>query len=158
MTWTDPTLASRAAATGLPDPEFGAGFYADVAPKRLLAWVVDTLLVILATLAAVLMTALIGLFFVPVIFLTLSFLYRYVTIARGSATWGMRLAAIEFRTLQGARLDRATAFVHTLGYTLSVAFVLPQLVSIALMLTTARGQGLSDLILGTAAINRAARD
>ena len=158
MTWTDPFAPRRPDDTGLPDPAFNAGFYADVAPKRLLAWAVDTVLIVLATLAVVLLTALVGLFFLPIIFLTISFLYRYVTLARGSATWGMRLAAIEFRTLQGARFDNATAFAHTLGYTLSIAFVLPQMASIALMLTTPRGQGLSDLALGTAAINRAARD
>lgn len=158
MTWTDPFPPRRPGLSGLPDPALNAGFYADVAPKRLLAWAVDTVLVVVATLAVVLMTALVGLFFLPVIFLTLNFLYRYVTLARGSATWGMRLAAIEFRTLRGTRLDAATAFAHTLGYTLSIAFVLPQIASIALMLTTPRGQGLSDLVLGTAAINRAARE
>ena len=158
MTWTDPHPAGARPGSGLPDPELNAGFYADVAPKRLLAWVVDTVLVVLATIAAVLLTALVGLFFFPILFLTISFVYRYATLARGSATWGMWLAAIEFRTLQGDRLDRGTAFAHTLGYTLSVAFVLPQIASIAMMLTTPRGQGLSDMVLGTAAINRAARD
>jgi hypothetical protein len=47
--------------------------------------------------------------------------------------------------------------LHTLGYTLTIATLLPQLLSIALMLTGARGQGLSDLVLGTVAINRPAR-
>jgi hypothetical protein len=35
--------------------------------------------------------------------------------------------------------------------------VLPQLLSIAMMLFGARGQGLTDFVLGTVAINRAAR-
>ncbi|WP_102223104.1 RDD family protein [Acidimangrovimonas sediminis] len=156
MTWTDPTRTA-ATADGLPDPDFAAGFYSDVAPKRLLAWVVDTLIVFFATLLVVVLTVFIGAFFFPVLFLGINFLYRWVTLARGSATWGMRLASIEFRTLQGDRLDLATAFFHTLGYSLSLSFVFPQIISVVLMLTTARGQGLSDLILGTAAINRTAR-
>ena len=142
---------------GLPDPAFQADFYADVPLKRLIAWGVDTVVILVMTVLVVLMTALVGLFFWPVLFLTLGFLYRWVTLARRSATWGMRLAAIEFRTATGARLDPATAFLHTLGYTVSVAMVLPQLLSIALMLMSPRGQGLSDLVLGTAAINRPAR-
>jgi len=142
---------------GLPDPEMNAGFYADVAPKRLLAWVIDTFLVLAASALVVLFTAFIALFFLPVVFLTLNFLYRWVTISRRSATWGMRLAAIEFRDARGAHLDPATAFAHVLGYSVSISFVLPQILSIGLMLTTPRGQGLSDLVLGTAAINRPGR-
>ncbi len=141
----------------LPDPEFQAGFYRDVAPKRALAWVIDTLLVALLTALAVPFTAFIALFFLPALFLVLNFLYRWVTLSTRSATWGMRFVAIEFRRLDGGRFDPATAFFHPLGYTLCAATVLPQLVSIALMLTTARGQGLSDLVLGSVAINRMAR-
>jgi hypothetical protein len=37
-----------------------------------------------------------------------------------------------------------------------MAFVVPQIISVILMLTGARAQGLSDLVLGTAAINRRA--
>ena len=47
-----------------------------------------------------------------------------------------------------------TAFVHTLGYSLSVAFFFPQLISLGLMGWTRRGQSLSDHVLGTVMINR----
>ena len=69
----------------------------------------------------------------------------------------MRLMAIEFRDRTGRRFDLATAFLHTLGYTLTIATLLLQVLSIGLMLTSARRQGLSDLVLGTVAINRPAR-
>jgi hypothetical protein len=39
-----------------------------------------------------------------------------------------------------------------------MAFLLPQVVSILMMLAGNRGQGLSDLVLGTAMINRRAGD
>ncbi|MFC2967833.1 RDD family protein [Acidimangrovimonas pyrenivorans] len=141
---------------GLPDPDLNAGFYDGVPAKRAIAWVVDTVLIVLVTALIVPFTAFTALFFLPLLFLTVGFLYRWVTLTTRSATWGMRLVAIEFRRFDGSRFDGATAFLHTLGFTVSVSMVLPQLVSIALMLTTARGQGLSDIVLGTAAINRPA--
>ena len=141
----------------IPDPQFQPEFYADVPTKRLMAWVVDTVLVLVLCLLVLPFTAFTGIFFFPLLFLTLSFAYRVVTIARGSATWGMRLTSIEFRTVQGDRFDLQMAFLHTLGYSISWMFALLQIVSVVLMMTTARGQGLSDHMLGTVAINRRAR-
>ena len=99
----------------IPDPQFQPEFYADVPTKRLMAWVVDTVLVLVLCLLVLPFTAFTGIFFFPLLFLTLSFAYRVVTIARGSATWGMRLTSIEFRTVQGDRFDLQMAFLHTLG-------------------------------------------
>ena len=48
------------------------------------------------------------------------------------------------------------AFLHTLGYTVSIGMPLLQVISIVLMLTTERAQGLSDHVLGTVALNRRA--
>jgi uncharacterized RDD family membrane protein YckC len=68
----------------------------------------------------------------------------------------MRLMAVTLRDRDGGRLDAATAFAHVLGYTVSMALFPLQLVSIALMIALGRGQGLTDLVLGTAVINRPA--
>jgi uncharacterized RDD family membrane protein YckC len=141
----------------LPDPDYQAEFYADVPVKRALAWVVDTLLIAALTLLVVPFTLFTALFFLPVLYLTISFLYRTVGLARHSATLGMRLMSIEFRDRSGARFDLPTAFLHTLGYTLTIGTLVPQILSVALMLTTARGQGLTDIVLGTVAINRPAQ-
>lgn len=141
----------------LPDPDYQAEFYADVPLKRGLAWIVDMVLIAILTVVIVPLTAFTALFFLPLLFLAVGFTYRVVSLARASATPGMRLMAIEFRDRTGRRFDLATAFLHTLGYTLTIATLLPQLLSIGLMLTSARGQGLSDLVLGTVAINRPAR-
>ena len=65
----------------------------------------------------------------------------------------MRLFAIEFRRSDGSYFDGGTAFLHTAGYFASVAIFPAQLVSIAMMLLTPRRQGLTDAILGTAALN-----
>jgi uncharacterized RDD family membrane protein YckC len=146
-----------ASYTGLPDPDYQSEFYADVPAKRALAWVVDTLIVVGIVALAIILTVGIGLFFAGFLWLVIGFVYRVVTLANGSATLGMRMMSIEIRRGDGQRLDLGTAILHTLGYSLSMSFVLPQIASIILMMTGDRGQGLTDLVLGTAAINRAAR-
>ena len=141
---------------GLPDPDRDAAFYAGVPAKRALAWVVDVLLVLVAACLIVPFTAFTAIFFFPVLMMIVGFLYRWLTIAGGSATWGMRLMGLELRGHDGARLNGVTALLHTLGYTVSVVTFPLQLISIAMMAATPRGQGLSDTVLGTTAINRPA--
>lgn len=139
---------------GLPDPALRPDFYETVPLKRLLAFGADMVLIVLIALVFVPFTAFVALFFFPALVAGVNFVYRWVTIARASATPGMRLMAIELRDGRGQRLDAGTAFLHTLIFTASFAFLLPALVSIGLMLTGPRKQGLHDLALGTAAINR----
>ncbi len=146
---------------GLPDPTTQFEFYDGVAPKRAIAWLIDmavTGLISLPFMLPFLATAflIVPLFAIPVIFAITGFLYRWFSIASGSATWGMRFMAIELRDRDGHRLDSNTAFLHTLGTTLSFAISPAQLVSVAAMLLSERGQGLTDMVLGTAMLNRAA--
>ncbi|MGR3757507.1 MAG: RDD family protein [Tranquillimonas sp.] len=138
----------------LPDPDTEGEFYADVPFKRLLAWIVDVILIGIVSVVLVPFTLFTALFYFPLLFMTVGFLYRVVGLARLSATPGMWLTAIQIRDRDGARLDLTGALLHTAGYTLSVMMFPLQLVSIALMLLTPRRQGLTDLVLGTAAINR----
>lgn len=139
---------------GLPDPATSPEFYDGVILKRGFAWVVDAILIGLLTALVVPFTLFAGLFFLPVLYMVLGFLYRWVSLARGSATPGMRLTAIEVRDRFGMPLDSGAALLHTTGYTLSVLVFPMQLVSIALMLISERGQGLTDHVLGTTALNR----
>ncbi len=141
----------------LPDPVMQPEFYADVTVKRGLAWVIDTIVISILILPIILMTAFIGLFFLPFLYLVVGFAYRWISLSGTSATFGMRLMSIEFRDSEGRRFDGGTAFMHTLGYTLSMAFPLVQLASIALMFINERGQGVTDHVLGTVAINRRGR-
>lgn len=138
----------------LPDPHIHAAFYENVPTKRLLAWIVDTVLIVALCLLILPFTAFTGVFFFPLLMLVVGFLYRVGTIASGSATWGMRLVALELRDARDEPLDTSQAFGHTLGYSISVAVAPLQLISVILMLTTARRQGLTDMLLGTAALNR----
>ncbi len=139
-----------------PDPDRHAEFYSGVAFKRGLAWIVDTIFVTLIVVVIALITALTALFILPLVWLAVGFLYRWITLSGDSATWGMRLMSIKFLDRYGQRFDAGTAFLHTLGYSMSMAFVLPQIISVALMMVTRRGQGLTDMVLGSVAINRSA--
>ncbi|MDJ0820970.1 MAG: RDD family protein [Paracoccaceae bacterium] len=140
----------------LPDPVRQPGFYADVPVKRGIAWVIDLVIIMVLVVPVVILTAFIGMLFLPFLYLVVGFLYRWFTIAGGSATWGMRMMAIEFRDSFGRRLDSQQALLHTLGYTVSISIVPVQIVSIILMFTSERGQGVTDMVLGTTALNRRA--
>lgn len=137
-----------------PDPDSQPEFYAGIPTKRFLAWVVDALLIVLFCLLILPFTAFTGVFFFPLMVLVVGFMYRLITLTNGSATYGMRLLGMELRTNADERLDFGTAFAHTLGYSVSVSMMPLQLISVVLMCTTARSQGLSDLVLGTVALNR----
>ena len=136
-----------------PDPHRHSAFYDGVLTKRFLAWVFDLVLIAAITALIVPFTAFTALFFLPVLYLTVAFLYRWATLSGRSATWGMRLMSIEFLDRQGQRFDAGTALIWTIGFSLSTAFILPQILSVILMLTSARGQGLTDHVLGSVAIN-----
>ncbi|QAX29256.1 RDD family protein [Leisingera sp. NJS204] len=140
--------------TALPDPDYQAEFYTSVPAKRLIAWIIDSILIFAISAAAVVLTAFTGLLIWPLLYLAAGFAYRTVTIANGSATWGMRFAGIELRDGSGQRLDSSLAALHTAGYSLSLALPVLQVISVILMLTSSRGQGLTDHFLGTAMLNR----
>ena len=149
-------MSTSAHYADLPDPTREAEFYQDVPAKRLIAWVADVFLISLITALLTLLSLFTALLILPLVYATVSFLYRWVSLTRRSATPGMRFAAIELRSRDGGPLDGATAFFHTVGYFVSVAVFPLQLVSIALMLMSERKQGLTDMVLGTAALNRRA--
>ena len=145
---------------GLPHPTLDARFYAGVPARRLAAFLIDA---VAAVLIGVVVAAAFGvvtlgvgfLAFAPAMGLT-GFLYRWLSIAQWSATPGMLVAGIELRGYGGARLDAAEAFAHTALFSLMTLFVLPQLLSAAVMATSPIGRGFHDMALGTAAINRPA--
>ena len=135
-----------------PDPDIQPQFYESVPTSRLLAWVIDIIVTTGLVLLILPFTAFTGLFFLPFLFIILGFAYRVVTLSRGSATWGMRLMAIELRERGGGPLTSSTALMHTLRF----AFPLIQAISVLFMARDNKGQGLTDMVLGTAMLNRAA--
>ncbi|MCJ8139230.1 RDD family protein [Falsirhodobacter halotolerans] len=140
----------------LPDPDLHAEFYDGVVTKRFLAWLIDITFIFVLTLIALPFTLFIGLLFYPILFVTVGVLYRWWSLARKSATPGMRICGIHFLNRDGDPLGPVEAALHVAGYVLSMGTFLVQVLSIGLMLMTPRRQGLTDLAMGTVAINRAA--
>lgn len=134
-------------------PRFAPHQFSGVPLKRGIAWVFDVILIAVLCTLVLPFTAFTGIFFFPFLMLVVGFIYRWFTIAGGSATWGMRMMGIALCDNDGAPLTSSLALAHTFGYTVSVALPPLQLISIILMLVTARGQGLTDHVLGTTAIN-----
>lgn len=143
--------------SNLPDPIRQPEFYADVTPKRFVAWVIDGAIALALTVLAIPFTMFIAAIFFPLFWLLIGFAYRVITLANGSATLGMRFMGIEMRRHDGARFTLQDAFLHTAGYSMSLTAFPVQALSIILMFTTPRGQGLTDMVLGTVALNRRAR-
>lgn len=145
---------------GLPDPDRERRFYEGVPSRRLAAWVVDAIveLAIGLPLALVFGVLTLGFGFVlfPVILTAVSFLYRTTTIASRSATWGMRLFGVELRRHDGTRFDLVTAALHVTIYLVSFGVILIQIASCVAIATTRYRQGVPDIILRTAMINRPA--
>ena len=140
--------------SSLPDPYHQAAFYEGVSAKRLFAWVIDVIIVTLTTVLLGVLTFGIAWFLWPVFYITVTFLYRWFTISSRSSTWGMRVMNIELRGPSGAPFSSGEAALHTLAFMVSSAFLLPQVLSILMMMLGGRGQGLHDLLIGSAAINR----
>lgn len=142
--------------THLPDPDRQPEFYQSVATKRFFAWLFDIAFISLLCTVAILLTFGLGFFILALIYAVVSFAYRVITIANGSATLGMRFMGIELRDSFGSRMDFGKAVAHTAGYFVSMAFPVIQIISVIMMLTSARGQGLTDAFLGTVMINQRA--
>lgn len=140
--------------TRLPDPHDNPRLYEGVPLKRFLAWIVDSVLVVLLCVLILPLTAFTGVFFFPFLVMVISFGYRVITLSNGSATLGMRLVAIEMRDGEDQPFDLHHAFWHTLGFAISFSFFLVQVVSMIFMASSERGQGLSDKVLNTTALNR----
>lgn len=145
---------------GLPDPSRDPQFYDGVLARRFAAWIVDMLIILAIgvplALAFGVLTLGIGFLVFPAILFGVGVLYRSATLAARSATWGMRAMGLEFRRFDGARLDGTTATLQTLVYAFCVAVTPLLLLSALMMIATRYGQGLPDLFLRTAMINRPA--
>lgn len=141
----------------LPDRLEKPEFYDGVPLKRLIAWGLDLSIVLVISVLAAILTFGVGFFFFFIIFAIVDFLYRWMTLSGTGATWGMRIMAIELHEADGQPLSSGSALLHTGAYLVAGAIFPLQLVSVALMISTRTRQGLGDLLLNTAMINRPAR-
>ena len=140
----------------LPEPDLHPEFYADLPLKRVSAWGIDLLITLALTLLAVVLTAFLAAFFLPVLFTVISVAYRTLMLARYGATFGMAVMALDWRRLDGTRPDAMVAFVYACAHA-GQWIVLPlQIVSMVMIVLTPYRQGLHDTVLGTTILRRAA--
>ena len=147
-------LSTQHDLSGLPDPQIDQQFYTGVPFKRLIAWVIDFIIIMLLASAMVLASFGIGAFAFPLLLFASNIGYRVFTLSRNSATLGMLLAGIEIRNGQGNKLTLEEAAWHTGLYTLVAISFFALIISIVMMLVNERGQGIHDYFVGTTAINR----
>lgn len=141
--------------TAMPyDPTTQDRLFAGAAGKRLMAWVLDTILIAALTTFLTVLTGFLPLFFLAGFYAVISFVYRWMGMGRHSATLGMRIMGLTFVTRDGHPIPAGAAFLHVLFYTLSMAFVVPQILSVLLIAFTRDHRGLPDILLGVALVNR----
>jgi len=145
----------------VPDPERDPQFYDGVPLRRLVAFVIDSVLILLLMWVIGLVGMLVGVLTLglalpvfAVLFMSAGFFYRWLLIAQQSATIGMAMTGIELRRADGERLDGVTAFLHTGGFYVCLAVFVLMIASIVIMFGSAHRRMLHDLVLGTVMINR----
>ena len=92
-------------ARSLPDPAYHEELYRDVPTKRLMAWGIDVVLISAIVVVLTMFSLFSALFFLPLLYGIVSFLYRWGALSARSATPGMRMMAVELRTASGQPLD-----------------------------------------------------
>jgi uncharacterized RDD family membrane protein YckC len=144
----------------LPDPATSPELYEGVLTRRVLAFIVDMVIVGLAVGAVTLVGLIVG-------FLTLGvgwlatlviipvFIVGYYALTLGShtrATVGMRMMDLVLTPTRGQPLNGVMAFLHTVLFWVTVWIAWP--VSLAVALFTPRRQMVHDYIAGTLMLRR----
>lgn len=99
----------------IPYPHSHPEFYESVTTKRFFAWLIDSIIVLGILIITTPFTFFVSLFLFPFFYAAIDFVYRTATLSMGSATFGMRLMAVELCHESGHRLDFVTSLFHTIG-------------------------------------------
>lgn len=156
-------MSAAMMSTTLPDPEHDAQFYDGVPGRRAAAFLIDTVLLLIADLAIWVVLGILGVLtfglgwvlIAPAILIT-GFLYRWGFLAHWSATPGMYITGLQIRGPDGRRLNGVQAFVHTFGFYVTLISIILLLISAGFSLANPRGRMFHDLLIGSTAINRPA--
>ena len=145
----------------IPDPDRDTQFYEGVILRRFFAFWVDLLVIamIVAVAAALglLFTAVtlgVGLVLALPAFTFAGFIYRWLMLSQRSATLGMLLTGIEVRDQNGERLSAPLAFLHTLGFAVTLYFFPLMVIGWIIMIASPHRRLIHDLILSTVVINK----
>jgi uncharacterized RDD family membrane protein YckC len=142
------------------DPAERPELYYGVRTRRVFAFLVDASIVFLLMILASVVVVVLGLFtfglgwlLFPLIWPFVAILYTMFTLGGpSSATPGMRVTGVEMRTWYGAPMYPVLALAHAIGFWLSVTFLTPLVLLVALV--TPRKRLLHDILLGTIVIRR----
>lgn len=146
---------------GVPDPTTDPQFYDGVPMRRLMAFIIDSAIVLTIWLVVLLMGVVVSVLTlggaIPMVVLALlgiGVTYRWLFLTQRSATPGMMMVGIEVRAADGSRCDPVTAFLHSAIFVGSLWFLPLAIVGWLLMAVSPYGRALHDAVLGTVVINR----
>jgi uncharacterized RDD family membrane protein YckC len=135
--------------------------FGEILPKRLLAFAIDAVIVLVAMVPASLAVFILGILTLSLGWLLYPFVFAivalgYLALTLGSpesATIGMRMAGIEMRTLGGERMYPLLAILQGLLFWVLIGLLTPLILVVGLM--SNRSRLLHDMLLGTIMLNSA---
>jgi uncharacterized RDD family membrane protein YckC len=161
MTDTDPAQTYREPASDrfVYDPAARPELFEGVLAKRIVAFLIDALIIVGLMIPAILVVLVIGfvtlgigwLLFPPLFALVALGYVGFTLGGPNSATIGMRMAGVEMRTWNGAPMFALLAIIHALLFWFSIGLLTPLILLVGLF--TRRRQLLHDLLLGVVVVN-----
>jgi len=141
------------------DPDTHPELFDGILSKRIVAFVVDAILIVALMIPAILLVLVLGFVTLGIGWLLFPPLFAvvalgYVALTLGgpaSATVGMRLAGIEMRTWSGQKIFPLLAIMHALIFWFSIGLLTPLILLVGLF--TYRKQLLHDILLAVVALN-----
>lgn len=141
------------------DPDTHPDLFADVLSKRIVAFLVDALIIVALMIPAALVVLVLGFvtlgigwMLYPPLFAIVALGYVAFTLGGpASATIGMRIGGLEMRTWNGAPVFALLAVMHALLFWFSMGVLTPLILLVGIF--TRRRQLLHDLVLGTVVVN-----
>ncbi len=141
------------------EPADNPQLYEGVVTRRVMAFGIDLVVVVLLTTLVYVMTFFLGFLTFGLAWLAFGLIYPGVALLYAgltlsgprAATIGMRFMDIHMITWSGRRVDFMLGVMHALGFYLSVVALTP--FSLAVALFEPRGRLVHDLVLGTMIVN-----
>jgi uncharacterized RDD family membrane protein YckC len=141
------------------DPITQPELFDGILSKRIVAFLIDAVLIVLLMIPAALMIFILGIITLGIAWLLFPALFAIVALGycaftlggRASATPGMQFVGVEMRTWNGQKMFALLAVMHALIFWFSVGILTPFILLVGLF--TRRRQLLHDLLLGVVALN-----
>ncbi|MBO0345977.1 RDD family protein [Roseibium sp. CAU 1637] len=141
------------------DPMIQPALFEGVRTRRIMAFFIDAIAVLLLTFAAGILVFFLGIFTLGLAWIFYAFLWQAVALlytaftlgGPSASTPGMRAMGLEMRLWHGARPYPLLSAMHVLLFWFSVSLLTPLVLLVALF--TERKRLLHDIVLGTVVMN-----